>query len=626
MPERERSDYSLSDALKSVSDAVWVVAPDSTVVYANDAAVVFHANLYGTKPSGGTPVSDLYPADVRSRWTERYRCAADGQPASLLETGQINNQAVYYEVLFDRSTPTTVGYPVVVIAREVTARHLALLSTSHEARAIVDADTYVVYAGPRLRGLLGLKRDVPIRSLRLGDLLDPEDEPKLLKAISDAGSGPRDLGTIRIVDHAGLSHECHGTIARTHDTGSFAVTLLDVSAQIQTERNLERYAEHLRVLHTWAAELNASMDQPDVLYNRSLELLRNTVRYDSASIQILAGDELRIVASAGFDEGRDVIGLCFPFDNKFPNWHVVTSREPVGVADVTIDYPHFRAQADDFQSGSIAAWLGVPLTMRGEVLGMVALDRSEPIAFTDEEQRLVTTMAGHISAALYNSELYAALQESEQGLAETNAQKEVLLREIHHRSKNNMQMISSLLSLGAATVSLEEDSEVLDEVRMRIQSLAAIHEELYRADNLDSVDLAEYAKRLIRMIAQSYGRDGVRIGIDADEVRSSIDVSVPFGLILSELVLNAYKHAFPNEREGTIAVDVSDRGETARLVVKDDGIGMTRDDLDRAADSLGMQLVRSLVEQVEGKLDLANGPGTRWVVDIPVRRSDDTAN
>jgi len=620
MPQ-ESPGYRISDALKSVTDAIWVIAPDSTIVYLNDAANDFHADLCGTRPTVGLPVSDLYPSDVRARWTDRYRAAAEGKPVFTLEVMPADADDRYFELLFDRGSKTTTGYPVVVIARPITERHRTMIGMSLEARTIIDSDTYVLFACARFKQLLGISGETPIRSVRMRDLLDPDDEPAFLHAVSSATVEPTRLERLRFVTSGGEMHQVIGAIARIPDTGNLAVTFLDITDQIETERKLELQAEHLRALHAWAAELNVFIDRPELLYNRSLELLRNTVRYDSASVQVRDGDELRIVACVGFGEPAEVVGMRFPFDSKFPNWHVLTSREMVSVTDVSIDYPHFRSQADQFQSGSISAWLGVPLAVRDEVFGMIALDRAEPEPFTEEEQRLVTTMAGHISVAVHNARLFAALQESEKSLTDANDQKEVLLRELHHRSKNNMQMISSLLSLGAASVSVEEDSQVLDEVRMRIQSLAAIHEELYKADNLDQVDLAEYAKRLARMIAESYGRDGVGIRVNATALTASIDISVPFGLILSEMVLNAYKHAFPVGRSGTILVEVSRDDQGGLLVVQDDGIGLTRDDLEQATESLGMQLIHSLVEQIGGELDLTNEPGTKWIVRFPAPAS-----
>ena len=604
--------------LYGISDAIWIIGPDQSLTYVNEAAVRFHAEFFGTQAVVGETVDGLYPAALRDAWSDHYRAAAAGERVYALETRQADGGDEYYEVVFDRAEAADATYSVVVIARSITGRRRTTAGTTLEARALIDSDTYVLFANPQFRALIGLAEDTAIRSLRLRDLLDPGDDPIFEKAVAQANRDPTRVDRLRIIDLKGSAHETVGTLARSPDSGHLMLALLDISEQIETELRLEKHAEHLRALHAWAAELNAYMEQPEVLYRRSLELLGNTVRFDSASVQLLRQDQLEIVACTGFPDEEQVIGLHFPFDTKFPNWHVVTSRETIAVTDVGEDYPHFRAQADRYASGSISSWLGVPLGVRDEVLGMVALDRSDVTPFTDDEKHLVATMAGYIAVAVHNSQLYRALQESEEQLLDANRQKEVLLRELHHRSKNNMQMISSLLSLGAAAVSVEEDGRILDEVRMRIQSLAAVHEELYRSDNLDRVDLSDYARRLIQMVVSSYGRAGVAVGVDAQEMTASIDVSVPFGLILTELILNSYKHAFPNLAGGTIRVELSAEGETATLVVRDDGVGLTPEKRENSPDSLGMQLVGSLVDQIDGSIDLTEGPGTRWIVQFPL--------
>jgi two-component sensor histidine kinase/PAS domain-containing protein len=603
------NEYSLAHALGDITDAIWVVAPDSTLAYVNRAAVRFHADMYGTRASVGALVSDLYPPAVRQLWTDRYRKAADGTPVFTLEVHRGADSEQYYELLFDGARATESGQPVVVVGRPISGRRGIMPGITLEARAVVDADGYVLFAEQRFKEMVGIQAETPIRSMRIQDLLDPEDEPVFLRVIATAGEEARPIDRLRLVDLNGRVHQVVGAVMRSPGSGNLAITLLDITSQIEAELRLEQQAEHLRALHAWAAELNVYMDRSELLYERSLKLLRNTVRYDSASVQIREGDDLVIVACAGFEAPESVTGLRFPFDSRFPNWHVVTSRKAVAVTNVADEYPHFQKLAGTYQSASIMSWLGVPLAVRGEIVGMIALDRTDPVAFSEEEQRLVTTMAGRIAVAVHNSQLYLELQRSEERFRDANRQKEVLLRELHHRSKNNMQMVSSLLSLGAAAVSVEEDGAVLDEVRLRIQSLAAIHEELYRSDNLDRVDLAEYTERLALMISESYGRPGITCTVEAHEVSAGVDLSVPFGLILSELILNSYKHAFPGNAVGTIRVEVSRNDDEGKLVVSDDGIGLSREDLDNSGDSLGMQLVTGLVEQVGGTLDLSDGTG-----------------
>jgi two-component sensor histidine kinase len=389
-----------------------------------------------------------------------------------------------------------------------------------------------------------------------------------------------------------------------------------VAARRITGRRLEQHANHLQTLHSAAAELNAFVTTPETLYRRALELLKRTVEFDTASVQLLDDDELAIVACLGFDDLGMIESLRFPPDATFPNWHVVTAREAISVDDVGDKYPHFLEQARTFDSARIRSWLGVPLLVGDEVLGMVALDRNARAPFTAEEQRLVETMAAHVAVAVHNARLYQAQQESQARLRDANRQKELLLRELHHRVKNNMQLVSSLLSLRGGSVSAK-DAKVFDEVRMRVQSLSVIHEELYRSDRLDAVDLADYTDRVVDMICTSYGTPGIHATVHADPVGAGMDISVPFGLVLGELVLNSIKHAFPRAREGEIAVSLSVDGGAVTLVVEDDGVGFPLETTP-GEHGLGTQLVTSLAEQIGGELRREESAGTRWVMTFPV--------
>lgn len=609
--------------LSGISDAIWAVTPHGTVSYWNESAREFHRSRFGSDVTGGVDVLALYPGDARPVWADRYRTAASGETVYALEAvtttdGEQSVEIVLEPSISSQEDPEIGRRAVVVIARPLTGRHRTVGGTTLEARAIIDSDTYVLFANPRFRALIGLAASTPIRSLRLRDLVDPDDLPVFLRALVPRGEERYELNRLRISDLTETVHQTTGAVARSPDSGHFVLALLDITHQVEAEIRLEQNAQHLQALHALAADLNSYIERPDLLYRRALELLGGTVRFDSASVQMLYGQELRIVACAGFANRDQILGLQFPFDGAFPNWKVVTSRQTVSVGDVGEAYPHFRERADEFGSGDICSWLGVPLAVREEVLGMVSLDRHDCEAFTPDDIRLASTMIGHIAVALHNSQLFHALQASEAQLTESNRQKEVLLRELHHRSKNNMQMISSLLSLGAAAVSVEEDGQLLDEVRIRIQSLAAVHEELYRAENLDKVDLADYARRVAGMVADSYGRPGIGLRLEPQPVSATVDVSVPFGLILSELVLNAYKHAFPNGQRGVIIVSLIAEGDTVHLTVSDDGPGMTIEQWQESADSLGMQLVSSLVDQLGGSIDLADGPGTTWLITFPV--------
>jgi two-component sensor histidine kinase/CheY-like chemotaxis protein len=192
-------------------------------------------------------------------------------------------------------------------------------------------------------------------------------------------------------------------------------------------------------------------------------------------------------------------------------------------------------------------------------------------------------------------------------------EKEVLLQEIHHRVKNNLQIITSLLRMQSRAVQDPALSEALRECQNRVASMALIHDKLYRARDLARVSFGEYVRDLTNNILTSYALPArsVRVRLDIDDLSLSLDCAVPCGLILNELMSNCLKHAFPVGHSGTVYVGFHVKGEDELcLVVQDDGVGMPADvDLGRTS-SLGWRLIRALVEQLGGVVQCQTASGT----------------
>jgi len=209
-----------------------------------------------------------------------------------------------------------------------------------------------------------------------------------------------------------------------------------------------------------------------------------------------------------------------------------------------------------------------------------------------------------------NTELQASLGE-----------KEVLLKEIHHRVKNNMQVISSLLSLQADSIDEPHLLAMFKDSQQRIQSMALVHDILYGSNNLGRSDLAIYTRRLVAELCQSYSRDPeqIQVRLDLDEMFVSMDTIIPCGLLLHELVSNCFKHAFPPGVGGEIHVELKSHmaGESV-LMVRDNGNGFPAHLDFRQADSLGLQLICSLTEQMGGHIQLDRDHGTQFTVTFPV--------
>ncbi|HKB86377.1 MAG TPA: PAS domain S-box protein [Ignavibacteriaceae bacterium] len=200
----------------------------------------------------------------------------------------------------------------------------------------------------------------------------------------------------------------------------------------------------------------------------------------------------------------------------------------------------------------------------------------------------------------------------EQQLSASLKEKEVLLKEVHHRVKNNMQIISSLLSLQSKTIPDKETQEIFDESRNRIRSMALIHEKLYQSKDFFRIDYNEYVLDLMNNLRISYGPKGknVKAEINIKDISFDIDRAITLGLIINELASNAYKHAFKGKTEGKITVSVNEENGKYILVVKDNGNGIPENLDVKKNDTLGLQLVDTLIEQLSGKFELRNNNGT----------------
>ena len=196
-------------------------------------------------------------------------------------------------------------------------------------------------------------------------------------------------------------------------------------------------------------------------------------------------------------------------------------------------------------------------------------------------------------------------------------EKEVLLREIHHRVKNNMQIISSLLNLQSTQLRDKKDRFLFKETQNRIRSLALVHEKLYQSKNLARIDFAEYIRSLITYLWQFYMIDSetIHLHMELEEAFLDLNTAIPCGLIVNELISNILKHAFPVGRKGEARIALTHAGGNKHmLVVQDDGIGFPENVDFRKAETLGMQIVNMLVQQLDGTIELEREDGTTFKI------------
>ena len=218
-----------------------------------------------------------------------------------------------------------------------------------------------------------------------------------------------------------------------------------------------------------------------------------------------------------------------------------------------------------------------------------------------------------------STEAEAEKKIQEERLRASLIEKETLLREVHHRVKNNLQLVASLFNMQARRSDNPEVCAALGESRDRIQSMALIHERLYRSDSLGVVDFAAYMRMLIGELRSSYAESfEVAMELDVAKIPLAIDMAVPCGLIVNELVTNAIKYACAPGRHNTIRIRFAQTSGSYELEVGDDGPGIALEMENGRAGSLGLHLVQILAEQLQGELDICSSPqGTQVRLRFP---------
>lgn len=325
-------------------------------------------------------------------------------------------------------------------------------------------------------------------------------------------------------------------------------------------------------------------------------------------------EHARLIASM-VASSNDAI-MAQSVDGRIESWNLGAERLYGYSADEAIGQPRSLVvppgQADPVDEG-------IERITRGErVEDVEAVRQRKDGTLIDVSIRLspIRDEAGVLTGISAIGRDITAAKEADRRLKASLLEKEILLKEVHHRVKNNLQVISSLLNLEAGRVTNQEAVTALRGSQSRVRSIAAFHEGVYQAHDLANVDMARYLADLLRGLRSTYGAsgDGVVTRVAAEGVVLGADLAIPCGLIVNELVTNAFKHAFPGGR-GAIDVRLQRRSDGLVLRVADDGVGLPARFELASLTSLGLQLVQTLSEQIGGAVGIERGaPGVTFSV------------
>ena len=404
--------------------------------------------------------------------------------------------------------------------------------------------------------------------------------------------------------------------------------LRDITDRKLAEEREKEYIHDLEFLSKTAMEFVESPSEDDIY------------QFIAEKLKELVGDSIVIIC--GFDSDSDsfyvrsVLGL---------GRHTRTVLKLLGQDSIEMSIKSSDAAKFNLASGKLVSLpgdiyersggsipKGVSRTLEkilnlGDIYSMGFVTEGKPFGaafictrrdFELQNQDIVETFINQASMALQR-------RQAEEHIKASLAEKVVLLKEIHHRVKNNLQIISSLLNLQSGYISDEHTLQMFKESQNRVRSMALIHEKLYGSSDLARIDFADYIRDLANYLFRTYSSSsrGIKLGIDVDDVLLDIDRAIPCGLIVNELVSNSLKHGFPSSEDRSkgeqsrneICVELhSDNHEKLTLIISDNGVGFPKDLNFQKTESLGLQLVNTLTDQLEGDIELDRRNGTAFKI------------
>jgi PAS domain S-box-containing protein len=410
-----------------------------------------------------------------------------------------------------------------------------------------------------------------------------------------------------------------------------SVVAHDITERKIAEDKLRRSKQLTDALLSISKILQTSRDTDEVFADVLEEGIR-ALGCQTGAISFLDKDCFVVKYVSGMP--RTLIGTRLSFEEEKHSVLSLQKRQTIAISDASNDG---RVNFEHLHKYGVGAVLAIPLVMKEKPLGVLYFNYNSKHVFSHEEMNFATQLASITTISLENRLLFAKQLETEESLRESERQlqqllneKVTLLKEVHHRVKNNMQMISSLIRLQSRRINNPDILRSLEDSQNRIKSMALVHEMLYKSEDLSEIDLDEYIRHIVCNIQSSYSTPGMNIlfHYKIDHVRLGIDQVIPSGLIVNELVSNSLKYAFKGKLEGNIGISLEDHKDHAELVIQDDGSGLPADLKIEDVTTLGLQLVDSLVKQMDGELKLQIKSGTEFRIKIPLHKdgSEDTSS
>ncbi len=473
----------------------------------------------------------------------------------------------------------------------------------------------IIDISPSINRYTGFDRDKMIGSHIESWYYHPQDRQELLKQIKEKGEV--DYYEVRLKNdvndnfyvsiNAHLRHNKKGEIIGVEGS------LRDISEQKRIEKEIEYRLKLESLLMDISKNfINKKPEMVDEAINEALQRIGEFKQVDRSYLFQLnpEGDLLSNTHEWCAPGIAPQIDNLQNLEKPFFRWSLrkLKSKGQLHIKSVKNLPDEAKFERKLLLSKDTQSMTAVAMKIHGKVLGYVGFDMVKMEMDSDKENIDLLILMGEIFTNLLEKRY------SEENMQKSIKEKEVLLREIHHRVKNNMQIVSSLLNLQVNFEEEEKVQRVLKESQSRIRSMSIVHEKLYQSTSLSEIEFGSYLQQLIKDIFFSYGvsTEKIRPIIHAEDIYINLDTAIPLGLIVNELLTNSIKYAFNGRDTGTLKINFNKIDDDLILKVSDDGVGIGPDvDID-SSKTLGLQLVKSLSLQLDADLKIDGTKGTSF--------------
>ncbi len=507
--------------------------------------------------------------------------------------------------------------------RESEGRYRSVFENTGTATVIIEENATISMTNTEFDKLCGYSKEDVEGKKSWTEFVVEEDLERMKKYHANRrikGGKPPTEYEFRFVDKEGNIKNILLKIGMLPGAKRSVASLMDITTHKRAEGCIEHLNSVLKAIRNVNQLIVTEKDRNSLLKN-ACNILIEARGYEAAWLGYLSDDETfdRVVGS-GFREDVDRFSESLMGGDHLPCIEkTLAGKEMVVIMDLSRDCGNCPFK--DAGAGKETAVIRIE--REGKLFGLLAISLAADVTFDDEEEGLLLEVASDIALALHNMDVEEAHKKAEDQIKASLKEKEVLLREIHHRVKNNLQVVSSLLDMQARDASNKDTIDALTESKDRINAMALIHTQLYEGSDLSEINMNRFVNSLLVQVFQSYSARDAEITpiVSVADYPFPISMAVPVGLLLNELLSNALKHAFVGRKEGTIEVSMtaSEEGKI-NLTVSDDGAGLPPGFDINTTGTLGLRMVKILIEdQLRGSLEVISKEGATFNIEFDTK-------